>query len=71
MGRYTSVQAVVEGYPFEYRNERQLAVMDAFSSSFLICWKGVSGLSVWTGAGVKHAGTNELDLMYDTLGLCG
>ena len=29
------------------------------------------GLSVWTGAGVKHAGTNELDFLYDTLGLRG
>ena len=31
--------------PFEYRNERKLAVMEPFSfSSFLICWKGVGGV---------------------------
>ena len=29
------------------------------------------GLLVWTGAGVEHAGMNELDFLYDTLGLCG
>ena len=43
-GRYTSLQWVVDGYPFEYRNERKLAVMNAFPSSFLICWKGVDGV---------------------------
>ena len=35
---------VVAGYPFEYRNERKLAVMNAFPTSFLIWWKGVDGV---------------------------
>ena len=36
---------VMDGCPFDYRNERKLAVMNTFPSSFLICWKGLDGVA--------------------------
>ena len=43
-GCYTSLQWVVGSQSCEYRNERKLAVVNAFPSSFLIYWKGVGGV---------------------------
>ncbi len=47
--------------PVEYRNERKLAVINAFPSSFLMWWKGVDGVVGMEGATVKHAVTSEMD----------